>query len=50
MGHSGRQNEKKFTADVFIQHHRAVQPLTGILSLVKRPFGPQTACTDYHCA
>jgi len=43
-------NEEKFTADTFIQNHRAVQPLTIIPRLAKAPFGHQTTRTDRHWA
>ena len=39
-----------YTADIFIQHQRAVQSLTAIPWLVKLSFGPQTTHTDYQCA
>jgi len=39
----------KFTADTFIQHRRALQPLTAIPRLAKSPFGHQTTHTDRHC-
>jgi len=40
----------KFTAGAFVQHHRAVQPLTVIVRLAKPSFRHQTARTDCHCA
>ena len=40
----------KCIADIFIQHHRAVQLLAAIHRLAKLPFGPQVAWTDHHCA
>ena len=43
-------NEGKFTADTFIQHHKAVQPLTTIPTLAKLLFEHQTAHTDRQCA
>jgi len=44
------KNEGKFTADTFIQYHRAVKPLTAIPRLAKPPFRHQTAHKDCHCA
>ena len=41
---------KEFTVQVFIQHHRAVQPHTAILRLTTAPLRPHTARTDHHCA
>ena len=43
MGHSGLKtglNERGFTAEVFIQHHGAVQSHTAIPRLTKAPLGP----------
>jgi len=50
LSHSGLKTERKFTADVFIQHHGVVQPLTATPRLIMPPFGLQTTCTDRHCA
>jgi len=50
MDYTSLLTEGKFTADTFIQHHRAVQPLTAISRLAKSPFGHQRACIDHRCA
>ena len=39
-GPSGSQNERKLTAQVFIQHHGAVQPHTTIPMLTRAPLRP----------
>jgi len=46
MGYSGLetcQNERIFTAEVFIQHHGAVQPL---IALARSSFGPSADMDD----
>ena len=46
MDHPGLKtglNERRFTAKVFIQHHRTVQPHTAIPRLTRAPFRPHTA-------
>ena len=53
MDHPGLKtglNEKKFTAEVFIQHHGAVQSLTAIPRLTRAPLRLHTARTDLHWA
>ena len=43
MDHSSLKtavNERKFIAQVFIQHHRAVRPYTAILRLTRAPLKP----------
>ena len=50
MGHSGLKtgvNERKFTAQVFSQHHRVVQPHT---TITIAPLRPHTTHTDCHWA
>ena len=52
MGHSNiktGENERKFIAQVLIQHHRAVQPHTAI-SRLARAVQPQIPRTDHYCA
>ena len=49
MGNSGIKtgyNERKFTAQVFIQHYGAVQPHTATPWLTRVPLRPHTARTD----
>ena len=51
MGHSDLTtglSERKFTAQVFIQHHRAVQLHTAIPRLIRAPLRPHTTSTDCH--
>ena len=53
MGYSGLKiglNEKTFTAQVFIQHHGAVQPHTAIPRLTTAPLRPHATHTDRHWA
>ena len=53
MGHSGLKtglNERKFSAQVFMQHHGAVYPHTAIPRLTRTPLRPHTARTDCHWA
>ena len=53
MGHSGLKTglkERKFTAQVFIQHHGAVQPHTAIPRLTIAPLRYHTTHTDHHWA
>ena len=40
----------KFTAQVFIQHHRDLQPHTAIPRLARASLGLQSAHTNCHCA
>ena len=42
--------KREFTAEVFIQHHKAVQPHTAIPRLTRAPLRPHTARTDRHWA
>ena len=52
MGQSGLKtglNERK-TAQVFIQHHGAIQPHTAIPRLTRAPLRPHTAHMDCHWA
>ena len=51
MSHSGLKtvlNERKFTAQVFIQHHRTVQPHTAILRLARALLKSHTTCMDQY--
>ena len=50
MGHSGLKTERKFTVQVYIQHHGAVQPHTAIPRLTRAPLRSHTARTDRHWA
>ena len=53
MGYSGLKtglNERKFTAQAFIQYHGAVQPHTTIPRLIRVPLKPHTTHTDFHWA
>ena len=53
MGHLGFKtdyNGTKFTAEVFIQHHRAVQLHTAISRLTRAPLRPRTVHSDFHWA
>ena len=53
MGHSGLKtsyNKRKFTAEVFIQHHGAAQSYTAIPSLARAPLSPHTARMNRHWA
>ena len=53
MSHSGLktgQNKRKFTADVFIQHHGAVQPHIAIPRLTRAQLSPHTTHMDRHWA
>ena len=43
-------NERKFTAEILIQHHRAVQPHTVIPRLTRTPLRLHTAHMDRHWA
>ena len=53
LGHSSLKtglNERKITAQVFIQHHRAVQSHTAIPRLTIAPLRPHTTHMDCHWA
>ena len=53
MGHSGLEtglNERKFIVQVFIQHHKVVQPYTAIPRLTRAPLMLHATCADHHWA
>ena len=53
MGHQGIKtglNETKITAQVFIQHHGALQPHTTISRMTRAPLRSHTTHTDCHWA
>ena len=48
MGYSGLKTGMK--GNLQHRHHIAVQPYTAIPKLARASLGPQSACTDHHCA